>query len=45
MQKLLFTIYSGELATIIKNEKLTRFIKQVVIKRKTFDYLDLEVQE
>jgi len=42
-QRLLFLIYSDGLKSILKNEKLSNFIKEIVIERKTFDYLELKL--
>ncbi|WP_018248766.1 SPL family radical SAM protein [Orenia marismortui] len=43
-QKLLFLIYSGELIKLIKNKKMSKFIEEVVLERRTFDYIKLKLK-
>ena len=44
-QKLLFLIYSEELDNLLQNDKMSQFIKDVVIERRTFDYVNLKLLE
>jgi len=41
--KLTGIVRSGEMYTVIENEKLADFLKEVVIDRKTFNYSKLRL--
>ncbi len=41
--KLLNAIISGEISSVIDNEKLSMFLKEVAIERRTFDYTKLKL--
>ena len=43
-QELKDLLLSGELATVIGNRKLCGFLEDIIINRKTFDYVDLKAR-
>lgn len=43
-EKLINVINSGEISKITGNEKLSMFLKEVVLDRKTFDYSKLKLE-
>ncbi len=44
-EKLRALALTNNLENVIGNEKLARFLRQIIIERKTFDYLTLELKE
>ena len=44
-QELVDLVSKGELEALIGNHKLSRFLEDVIVNRKTFDYVELKLFE